>query len=110
MTRSINEIEWFWEAVLDDLDIQFYSPYTNIVDLSKGIQFPRWCVDGKMNIVHNMLNKWQSTVTKDRIAIAWEGEEGKIRKLSYAEIYTEVNRCAGGLKALGVKKGDVVGL
>jgi len=27
---------WFWTTVLRDLDIQFYKPYSRVVDLSEG--------------------------------------------------------------------------
>ncbi|NIR68098.1 MAG: AMP-binding protein, partial [Aliifodinibius sp.] len=108
--RSIEDIAWFWNAVMDDLDIQFYHPYHRIVDLSDNIQFPQWCVAGKMNIIHNCLDKWQSTSTRDQIALRWEGEEGEINILTYAELYAEVNRCANALRELGIGKGDGVGL
>ena len=55
MMRSTSDVAWFTKAVLDFLDIQFYQPYTQVVDLSDGIQQPRWCVGGVMNIVHNLL-------------------------------------------------------
>src|SRR3989442_5099078 len=51
--RSTSDIGWFWDAVLRDLGIQFSKPYSEIVDLSDGITWPRWCVAGEMNIVHN---------------------------------------------------------
>ena len=37
-------IEWFTERVLSFLDIRFDKPYEQIVDLSRGVQWPRWCV------------------------------------------------------------------
>ncbi|NPA26609.1 MAG: AMP-dependent synthetase, partial [Chloroflexi bacterium] len=42
MKRSTDDIAWFTEAVLDYLGIEFYEPYTQIVDLSRGPQWPRW--------------------------------------------------------------------
>jgi acetyl-CoA synthetase len=108
--KSVREIDWFWNAVMQDLDIKFYQPYSRIVDLKDGIQFPRWCVDGKMNIIHNCLDKWQDTQVADRIAFIWEGEEGVTRKLTYRGLYREVNRCANALRQLGLGKGDPVGL
>ena len=45
-----------------------------------------------------------------RPALHWEGEEGTTRSLTYAELLREVNRAAGGLRALGVKPGDRVAL
>ncbi len=108
--RSVDDIEWFWEAVLEDLGIQFYEPYERIVDLSKGYPWARWCVGGKMNIVHNCLDKWMETPKADQIALRWEGEEGETRSLTYRELHREVNRVANGLRALGIGKGDAVGL
>ncbi|MCB0152050.1 MAG: AMP-binding protein, partial [Caldilineaceae bacterium] len=99
-----------WDAALADLGIDFYTPYTQVVNLGDGVEFPRWCVGGKLNIIHNCLDKWQDTPTRERIALRWEGEEGAIRTLTYGELYAEVNRCANALRGLGLGKGDAVGL
>ncbi len=40
MTRSTTDLEWFWRAVLDDLGIEFYEPYSRVIDLSPGIAQP----------------------------------------------------------------------
>ncbi|MBI4443466.1 MAG: AMP-dependent synthetase, partial [Acidobacteria bacterium] len=61
MRRSTEDIEWFWNAVLQDLDIRFYTPYEKIVDLSRGDPWAQWCVGGRMNIAHNCLEKWLGT-------------------------------------------------
>jgi len=63
MSRSVEDIGWFWDAVMKDLDIRFEQPYSQIVDLSDGAPFARWCLDGQMNIIHNCLDQWQSTPT-----------------------------------------------
>ena len=96
------DIAWFWDAVLLDLGIEFYRPYSQVVDLSDGSEFARWCVDGEMNIIHNCLDKWQQTPTRDHIALRWEGEEGLTRTLTYADLHAEVNRCANALRSLGL--------
>lgn len=108
--KSIEDIQWFWDATLADLNIEFYKPYKKIVDFENGAAFPKWCVDGKMNIIHNCLDKWQETPTRNRVALRWEGEEGEIRQYTYADLNREVNRCANGLRCLGLGKGDAVGL
>jgi len=116
--RSTSDIAWFWEAVFEDLGIEFYEPYTQVVDLSRGIQWPRWCVGAKLNIVHNCLDKWMDTPTQNRVAIRWEGEEGPstssgqgaVRLLTYRDLYREVNRVASALRAAGLGKGDAIGL
>ena len=110
MRRSTTDLGWFWRAVLDDLGIEFYQPYRDILDVSAGPAYARWCVGGRMNIVHNCLDKWAGTPTDRLDAVRWEGEEGATRTLTYAELRREVNRCASGLRALGVARGDRVAL
>ena len=110
LARSTADPEWFWRAVLDDLSIEFSEPYTKVLDTSRGLPWTRWCVGGRMNIVHNCLDKWLGTPTADRTAFRWEGEEGDVREKSYAELWRDVSQCAAGLEALGVKKGDRVAL
>jgi acetyl-CoA synthetase len=110
LRRSTEDLDWFWNAVLEDLQIEFYEPYARILDTTKGIAWSRWCVGGKMNIVHNCLDKWMGTPTQNRAAIRWEGEEGEIRILTYGDLYREVNRLANALRGLGLRKGDTVGL
>lgn len=110
MDKSTKDVAWFTDAVIKFLDIQFYKSYTNVVDLAGGIQFPKWCVNGRMNIIHNCIDKYQSSPVADRLAVIWEGEEGVSKNLTYKELYIEVNRCANALRSLGVGKGDIVGL
>ena len=110
LRRSTADLDWFWRAVLDDLRIEFYEPYGQVVDLSRGIAWPRWCVGGRMNAVHNCLDKWIGTPVEQKPALRWEGEEGLTRTLTYAELTASVNRCANGLRALGVTRGDRVAL
>jgi len=110
MVRSTTDIAWFWEAVFEDLGIEFYEPYTQVVDLSRGIQWPKWCVGAKLNIAHNCLDKWMNTPTQNRVAVRWEGEEGPVRLLTYRDLYREVNRVASALRDAGLGRGDAIGL
>ncbi len=110
MRRSTTHIAWFWDTVLRDLDIQFYKPYSRVVDLSEGKPWARWCVDGEMNVVHNMLDKYAGTPTNEKIAIKSETENGTTRTLSYKELREEVNKMAGALRSLGLGKGDAIGV
>ena len=110
MRRSTEDIEWFWEAVIQDLDIRFSTPYRKILDTSAGEPWARWCVGGRMNIVDNCLDKWMGTPVEDRIAVRWEGEEGGERTLTYGALRREVSRMAGALRKLRLKKGDVIGV
>ena len=109
--RSTTEIEWFTKAVLVYLDIRFQRPYDRIVDMSGGLPFPRWCVGGELNIVHNCVDKWAAAAeSRDRTALIWEGEEGAVHRLTYGELAGAVNRCANALRGFGLAKGDAIGL
>jgi acetyl-CoA synthetase len=46
----------------------------------------------------------------DRIAVIAEGEEGTVRRISYGQLGRDVAAFANGLRRLGVKKGDRVGI
>ncbi|MFB3903907.1 MAG: AMP-binding protein [Acidobacteriota bacterium] len=108
--KSVEDIAWFWDAVLNDLNVRFHKPYTAVVDLEEGKPFPRWCVGGRMNIVESCLDKWVESGAGERHALKWEGEEGRACTMTYRALQAEVNRCANALRAFGLGKGDVVGL
>ncbi|HME88718.1 MAG TPA: AMP-binding protein [Chthoniobacterales bacterium] len=110
MRKSTTDIAWFWDNVLRELDIQFSKPYLAIVDLGEGKPWPKWCVGGEMNIVHNMLDKYAGTKIDNRLAIKSEVEDGTTRTLTYEELRDEVNKMAAALRSLGLRKGDAIGV
>jgi len=102
--------DWFWNAVIEFFGIRFEVPYDQVLDLSAGIAWANWCVGGKTNLVLNCLDAHMGTPTRDRTAIVWEGEDGTTRRSTYAELNAETCRLAGGLRNLGIGRGDVVAL
>src|SRR4029078_4005265 len=110
MRRSTTDIAWFWDSVLRDLDLEFYKPYSRVVDLSNGKPWAKWCVDGEMNIVHNMIDKYAGTPTDLKPAIKSETEDGTARTLAYKELREQVDRMANSLGSLGLGKGDAIGV
>lgn len=108
--RARDEPEWFWQALLRHLDIRFRHPWTRVLDLSQGIEWPRWCVGATMNITETLLDRHLESGHGGHEAMVWEGEDGAIRRLSYAELSGQVNRLASGLQSLGIQSGDAVGV
>ena len=108
--HSTDDLEWFWDAVIKDLKIEWFQPYEKVLDTSEGIQWAKWFLGGKTNIVHNCVDRHVTSEKKDNIAIIWEDEKGEVQKLTYKLLYEEVNRLANALKELGVEKGDRVGI
>jgi acetyl-CoA synthetase len=110
MDRSTADVAWFTEAILRYLDIRFYRPYAQVLDLSQGAPWPRWVTGGQMNIVHNCLDKYIGTPVEERLAVISEREEGEVCTFTYGEIFRQVNQLANGLRSLGLGKGDAIGL
>ncbi|MDR3634195.1 MAG: acetate--CoA ligase [Isosphaeraceae bacterium] len=108
--RSRADVEWFWQAVVEDLPIEFYTPYEAVLDVSRGPSHARWFVGGTINVAHNCLDRHARSSRRDRPALIWEGEDGATRTLSYGDLLSETNGFAGALKRLGVGRGDRVGI
>src|SRR5947207_4302385 len=106
--RSIGEMEWFWKAALEEMGIEWASPYTRILDLSKGIQWAEWFVGGQLNLVHNCVEKHATGPRADQLALRWEGDDGAQRALTYRELSVAVRRAAAMLSRSGVRRGDRV--
>ena len=107
---ALADVGRFWDAVLDDLGVEFSARYTQVLDTSGGIERPQWYVGGRMNAVHNALDRWMGTETWDRDAVRYESEEGETRSMTYAALHRAVEACAAGLRAHGLGPGDAVGL
>ncbi|MBI5745473.1 MAG: acetate--CoA ligase [Nitrospirae bacterium] len=110
ISRSVNDIEWFWEEALKDLGVEWYRHYDKILDTALGFPWAKWFIGGKLNIVHNCLDRHIKSGKGAKIAIIWEGDDGATRKVSYSELYRDVNRVASALKGLGIGKGDRIGI
>ncbi|MDQ3751580.1 MAG: AMP-binding protein [Actinomycetota bacterium] len=106
--RSQDDTEWFWDAAIDDLGIDFHQPYSQVLDLGAGPEWARWFIGGRINLAHNCVFRQAASPMRDQPALAWEGEDGATRLLTYADLGGEVARVAAGLEAMGIGLGDVV--
>jgi acetyl-CoA synthetase len=110
-SRSAIDPEWFWAAVVDDLDIPFDRPPTSILDDSAGPERARWFVGGDINVATACVDRWRADpATADQLALIAENETGDVRSLSFAELAALIADIAAGLRDLGVRAGDTVGL
>ena len=50
---SVQNRDRFWEMTIQRLGIRFRQKYTQIVDLSRGVEFPQWLVNARFNIVES---------------------------------------------------------
>ena len=110
LARADAEPEWFWRTTLDFLGIRFFRPYDQLLDVSGGAAWAKWCVGGTTNLVLNSLDKHRGTPAEQATAIVWEAEDGTTRRWTYAELDRESCRLAAALANLGLKAGDPVGV
>jgi acetyl-CoA synthetase len=107
--RSIEDTEWFWDAVVHDLDIEFLEPYQQVRDVSGGVEWATWFGGGRVNLAHQCVDRWAAR-TPEASAVVWEGERGDTRTWTYAELRRQTDRLARALRRLGIGTRDVVAI
>src|SRR5215212_9048763 len=95
--RSVEEPDWYWDAVVRDLGLRWSRPYTRVLDESRGVAWPRWFEGGLMNFADNCVDRHVDAGRGEHPAIIWEGDDGINRTLTYLELAREINRLANAL-------------
>ena len=103
---SLRDPEGFWAQQAETL--RWSKKWDRVLEWTP--PFAKWFSGGTLNLSENCLDRHVSTWRKNKAAIIWEGEPGETRTLTYQELLREVGRFANVLKALGVHKGDRVGI
>ncbi len=97
--------ERFWDEMMREMGVEWFEPYQQVLDTSRGVEWAQWFTGGRLNIAHNCLDRWAES---DRVACVWEGENGATRTVTFREVHEEAGRVANGLRALGLAPGDRV--
>jgi acetyl-CoA synthetase len=105
-------VDWFWDEVVDYLGIEFYEAYDAVREDADGPQFTDWYPGGSINVAHNVLDRHArvDSPTRNDLAVLWEGEPGDVRRITFHELSRMADRVANYLDAVGVGEGDTVGL
>ncbi len=98
--------EGYWGARGKE-EIFWKTPFQKVLEWKP--PFAKWYVGGTTNLSYNCLDRHLGT-HGDKTALIFEGEPGEQRRFTYREMHAEVCKLANGLKSLGVKKGDRVGI
>jgi acetyl-CoA synthetase len=107
--RSWQEPEWFWPLCIDDIGLEFATPWDRVLDDSRGPQWATWFVGSTVSIAYNCVHRWAAR-RPDAVAAVGLGEDGSRRTTTFAELSRDVTRLAERLVALGVEPGDRVGI
>jgi len=108
--ESDSGVDWFWDELVDYLDIDFYEEYDAVRDDADGPQFSDWYPGGEINVAHNVLDRHAAGDARDDVACVWEGEPGDVREVTFGDLHEQSNRVANYLESAGVETGDTVGL
>jgi acetyl-CoA synthetase len=106
---SLEQPERFWAEVVDDLGIEFTTPWRRALDTSRGIEWATWFVGGRLNVAANCLHRWAER-RPDDVAAIFLGEDGARRERTFRELSAETTQVAETLVELGVEPGDRVAI
>jgi acetyl-CoA synthetase len=106
---SVEEPDRFWHAVRADLEIPLAHDWERVLDDSRGVEWTTWFTGARLNLAEACVHRW-AREQGDVEAAVWQGEDGARAALTWAQLSHEVTRLAEGLRALGVREGDAVGI
>jgi acetyl-CoA synthetase len=93
----------FW-GELAESELFWFQKWTQVLDWQP--PFVRWFLGGTLNASYNCIDRHLTSARRNKVAIAWEGEPGDSRMISYQELHRLVCRFANVLKGRGLKSGD----
>jgi len=104
--RSLEDPEGFWGEAAAAIDCD--RPFDRVLDASRP-PFYRWFPGGMLNTCHNAVDRHVAAGRGEQAALIYDSPvTGTVHRFTYRELRDEVARVAGGLRALGVEKGDRV--
>ncbi len=106
--KANNDIEWYWNAVNEDLGIEWFQKYDKIYDSSAGVPWTKWFINGKCNIISNAIDR-HAKIHPNKVAYIFANEFGS-RRVTYKDLDDKVSNLAAALLDADIKRGDVVGI
>ena len=107
LSRSTDDIRWFWSAAADYLGVPFAEPYRQVLDDTAGPAFPKWFTGGVINMSAACLDRW-AALDPNRTALVAEREDGSRSSFTFGELLEMTERTAGALAEAGTGPGDAV--
>jgi acetoacetyl-CoA synthetase len=101
---SLSELEQFWADIWEFCAVRASKPYERVLD-SRTMPGARWFAGAELNYAENMLLRDRDP---NDVAVLHASELRPLRELTWGELSEQVARVAGGLRALGVGRGDRV--
>jgi acetyl-CoA synthetase len=107
--RAVADPAWFWQAAVAHIGVAFDPEPGTILDTTRGVEWATWFGGAGFNYVRMAVDA-PAAARPDELALAWEGEDGEVRHFTRAQLRWAVDRAARAMAALGVERGDRVGI
>lgn len=105
-SQSIDDPESFWAKAAQA--ITWTKPWDKVLD-SGNPPFYRWFVGGELNTCFNAVDRHVESGAGDRAAVIYDSPVSGIKEIiTYGRLQELAAGFAGGLRSLGVAKGDTV--
>jgi acetoacetyl-CoA synthetase len=116
---SVDDVEEFWASVWEFCGVRSSKPYAEVL-AERRMPGARWFEGAELNYAENMLSNLRSAdrrgdgepagTARDSAAVAVLhcSELRELEQLTWGELSAQVAAAAGGLRALGVTRGDRV--
>src|SRR5213594_371181 len=105
--RARRDPEGYWADWAKQLE--WSRPWDRVLEWKPS--HAKWFLGGKLNASVNCLDRHVRAGRSGRVALIWEGEPaGEVRRITYGELHSDVNKFANVLKGLGVRRGDRVAI
>jgi len=103
---SVDELEQFWASIWEFCGVRASKPYERVL-ASHEMPGTRWFEGAELNYAENMLAR--AAERGDEVAVLHCSElRPELGEITWGELAAQVAAAAGGLRALGVGRGDRV--
>jgi len=106
---SVDDVEDFWASIWEFFGLRSSRPYERVLD-SRRMPGARWFEGAELNYAENMLMGLAQSGGRDpgAVAVLHASELRPLAQLTWGDLSAQVAAVAGGLRALGVGRGDRV--
>ncbi len=113
---SVDELEEFWACLWEFCGVRSSQPYERVL-AAREMPGARWFEGARLNYAENLLmgpahpthpERAGRERPADEVAVLHCSELRELQELTWGQLRERVAACAGGLRALGVERGDRV--
>jgi len=102
---SVQHREVYWRLAVEKLGLSFQRPFDRVMDLSLGVEEPRWFVDARLNIVESCF-----AAPADSPAIIHQAEGRPLATMCVGQLKALATRVAANLRRCGFRPGATLAI